>query len=284
MFYFTYTQLNICDILLTAIQTGINMSKSINAVNENEFQVVTTTKDGKITGTETFTAEQAPDSKSIGRTLTEISRKEGSYRAAYQALVGLVLQSKRLDGFMGQGDKATGVTGKEVKAAVRDAETGVIETLITEGFIKLPKGDGQTGLQGFLSSLRDNKNYSNIKSTCVKYYSFVGKMPVTQSGRLVPHQVMLAEITNAINKDSTETTLATQISDLLDKCEKLDVKETRAALVQAKALYDKLNTIASDYAAQITGGDANAAHAANKAIASAGAIKVIAQATEVATA
>lgn len=250
---------------------------AIKALDNGEYQIVkTNSTDGKIKDAVTIVAVEAQDEKTIGRLLMENVKKDGTYRAAHQSLLGMVLASPRMDGFRGTGDKVTGKTSKEFKAAVRDAETNTIEEMVKTGSIRLAKSDNvQLALQEFLSCLRDNKNYSNIKSYCSQYYAICGHLPVTKSGRLVPQPVMVEEIKAAIHKEPVDKSIAGRLQGVIDalKGVTIDAEDAIKSLARAQELVAQLSPIVDDYAEKATVVRGNIAAAAKAVIASAGAVK-----------
>jgi hypothetical protein len=176
------------------------------------------------------------------------------------SLLGGVFSVKRLDGYKGKADPATGKTSKEFKAAVRDAERDYFDGLRQEGLLKLPKhanGD-EAAMQEFLSTIRDDKNYSNAKNTVSRYFAIVGSLNVTPTGYLVPVPFMQAAIENVL-KDHRQPTEAETYSgkvqaivDELAKETNPSIEDIKRAEGIAKLLHATLKGIVDHVAAVAT--------------------------------
>ena len=139
--------------------------KQISVGTNGQFTLTTVdAKTGKVGDAVTVQANKALENKALGQIVSATVKAATTRRDAWLSLLGLVFAQPRLDGFKGQGDKTTGKVSKEFKAAVRDAEGETIRALVADGSIKLPKGETEQVLQEFLSGLRDDKNYSNVRS------------------------------------------------------------------------------------------------------------------------
>lgn len=180
------------------------MSIVVNVQENGVFQLVKTNdKTGKVADTENIQADKALAPKAVGNIISQAVKTHGALRLGWLSFLSLVLAQTRLDNMKGQGDRTTGTVSKEFKAAVRDAEGLTVQQLVESGDLKLPvvKGDNdELRLQRFLSTLRDDKNYSNAKVTAIKYFALVGKNVVTESGYIVPVPVMQAAIAEVVDK------------------------------------------------------------------------------------
>lgn len=252
------------------------MSKQINILANGDFQIINTNdKTGKVDEAVTYKAEPVLANGQMARILGNAVKTAGTYRAAACTFLALVYASPRLDGYRGKGDRNTGILSKEFKASVRDAEALAVEQLISEGTLKLPKGNQEEHLQAFLSGLRDDKNYSNAKNTTNKYFALCGSMPVTMSGHIVPIPVMQAEIAAVVKREPADSSFAAMFRAIREKMDGGTIDETDAvdSLALARELFECLsgivNGIAADATAARSGVDVAANAAAEKAAASA---------------
>ena len=163
------------------------MSKQILITNDSSYIIQNVdAKTGKVSDQVTLNASKCLEPKAMGQIIGQTIKTAGSRRDAWLSFLSVVFGSPRLDGFKGQGDKKSGKVSKEFKAAVRDAEGDTIRAMVGDGSIKLGKGEAEAKLQEFLSEVRADKNYSNVKVTASRYFAMVGANVVTKSGYLVP--------------------------------------------------------------------------------------------------
>ena len=188
------------------------MTVEIQTLENGVFQLVKTNdKTGKVTDAEKIQADKVLEPSAIGSVIGQQIKTHGAVRLGWLSFLSLVLASPRLDGFKGTADRATGKVSNEFKAAVRDAESDAVRGLVAANAIKLPvvKGDNdELRLQRFLSTLRDDKNYSNAKVTANKYFALVGHNVVTDGGYIVPVPVMQAAIAAVVDKEPVDKTVA----------------------------------------------------------------------------
>lgn len=188
------------------------MTVEIQTLENGVFQLLKTNdKTGKVTDAEKIQAERVLEPQAIGTVIGQQIKTHGAVRLGWLSFLSLVLASPRLDGFKGTADRATGKVSNEFKAAVRDAESDAVRGLVAANAIKLPvvKGDNdELRLQRFLSTLRDDKNYSNAKVTANKYFALVGHNVVTDGGYIVPVPVMQAAIAAVVDKVETDKSVA----------------------------------------------------------------------------
>lgn len=192
------------------------MTIEIQVLQDGVFQLVKKNdKTGKVSDAEKIQADKVLEPTAIGSIIGQQVKTHGAVRLGWLSFLSLVLASPRLDGFKGAADRATGKVSNEFKAAVRDAESDAVRGLVAANAIKLPvvKGDNdELRLQRFLSTLRDDKNYSNAKVTANKYFALVGHNVVTESGYIVPVPVMQAAIAAVVEKVETDKSVAGKLA------------------------------------------------------------------------
>ena len=205
-------------------------------------------------GKETVSIENAmhvADNVTIGRGLQNVNKNQANQRAMFQSLLFAIFANPKLDGYRAKGDKTTGKTSKEFKDSIRVAEHAFIEQLVTGGVIKLPASDNQEkALQTFCTSIREDKNYSNIKSTVAKYFAFVGANCATQAGFLVPHAIMLVQISSVMELSSPDNSIAGMLDKVkveMDKQETISETDVKKALVSARLLLATLEGLNRHY-------------------------------------
>lgn len=196
------------------------MTIEIQVLQDGLFQLVKKNdKTGRVSDAEKIQADKVLEPSAIGSVIGQQVKTHGAVRLGWLSFLSLVLASPRLDGFKGTADRATGKVSNEFKAAVRDAESDAVRQLVTDNAIKLPvvKGDNdELRLQRFLSTLRDDKNYSNAKVTANKYFALVGHNVVTDGGYIVPVPVMQAAIAAIVDKVETDKSVAGKLKAIED--------------------------------------------------------------------
>lgn len=244
--------------------------KQISVGPQGQFTLTTVdAKTGKVGDAVTVQASKALENKALGQIVSATIKAATTRRDAWLSLLGLVFAQPRLDGFKGQGDKTTGKVSKEFKAAVRDAEGETIRALVEDGSIKLPKGDPETMMQQFLSGLRDDKNYSNVKVTANRYFALVGANVVTSSGYLMPVEVMQAEITAVCDKPATDNSVASKLRAVLELLDEISSDDVIDSLSLCNTLRSKLEELRDKNAEIATNNPVNATAVAAAAIAQA---------------
>lgn len=229
------------------------MSKiEIQPSQDESLYVIVTTNDKGAVKSESFKADTALDNKAIGRMVAQNVKTHGAQRQAALSFLGLVYRQPCLDGFAGQGDKATGKVSNEFKSAVRDAETSAVKQLVADGCIKLPGKGGEPELQEFLSVLRDDKNYSNAKVTTNKYFAFCASSCVTKGGFIVPVPVMQARVKDVLPAQEKDDSIAGMFRSIAEKLEKITIESGDAieSLSLARTLFKTLEGIV-EYNAEV---------------------------------
>lgn len=211
--------------------------------------VETNDKTGKKGDQEILTADKVLAPNAIGQVLLAQVKGVSTRRAAFGSFLGMIYGNSRLDVFRGQGDKTTGKMSAEFKGAVRDVESAVIDELIESGAIKVKKGD-EAAKQAFLSTLRDDSNYSNAKNTTNRYFSFVGSNCVTKSGYVVPFEFMRKQIAAVMERPAPDNTLNRRLmeaADFLAKNEAIEADDVGASIITLSSMLTTLQGIASHY-------------------------------------
>lgn len=153
----------------------------------------------------------------------------------WQSLVCLILAMPIMDGSKGKGDRLTGKTADTFKDALRKAEDAFFDQCAADKVRGIPT-DADARLD-LVRKVRNDKNYSNIKSTCAKYFAFIGAIPVTDAGYLVPRAVMLAHIASVLNIQNEDTSLHGRIRAMIAEAKKIDkASEAYALIVACKEL------------------------------------------------
>lgn len=233
------------------------MTVEIKQVSESLFTLVRKDdKTGKVADSVNVNANKALDNRAMGQIVTATVKSSGTRRDAFLSLLGLVFQSPRLDGFKGTGDRTTGKVSKEFKSAVRDAESDCIRSLVASGDVKLAKGEPETMLQAFLSELREDKNYSNVKVTANRYFALVGANVVTGSGYIVPVEIQTAQISEVVDKVAPDSSVAAKLRAIEEHMSdtSIDAVDAIDSLSYAKQLVIKLESIVQKYAEIATQG------------------------------
>ena len=233
------------------------MSKQILITNDSSYIIQNVdAKTGKVSDQVTLNASKCLEPKAMGQIIGQTIKTAGSRRDAWLSFLSVVFSSPRLDGFKGQGDKKSGKVSKEFKAAVRDAEGDTIRAMVGDGSIKLGKGEAEAKLQEFLSEVRADKNYSNVKVTASRYFAMVGANVVTKSGYLVPVEVMQAQIAEVVDKDPEDKSISAKlraIEELMSK-DTIDSTDAIDSLAAVKRMLSTLEGVVSKYAELATNG------------------------------
>ncbi len=120
--------------------------------------------------------ERMSDEQAIKHTRTEVKARGAATQACLSLLVS-ILDNPRLDGYKG----ATGVhtpIPSEMKGALREMEEAYLKPLFTEGLPKsLNEGQKQKEWDSYIKALREPGIYARVRSSCVKYFAHLGKLP-----------------------------------------------------------------------------------------------------------
>lgn len=224
------------------------------------YQIETTDKAGKVT-VEKLAPEAAPQPKAIAATLGTVVRTHGAVRAACMAFLGMVFLHPTLAGFAGKGgDPLTGKLDKAMKEQVRDAEHAVAAALVTGGHLKLPahKNGPEGALKDWLSTLREDKNYTSVKGTVTKYFAFLGLQPV-EDGFIVPLAVQALAVANYLKETmpqpEDEGSIASRVGRLFAEYReenKTDANAMKAILGQLEQFAQQIREDLNECAAVAT--------------------------------
>jgi len=230
---------------------------NVLAIDGNSFSITKTDdKSGKVLDTVKVEGSIVMSPSQVGTVLAQVHRSAGTIRDGFLSFLTLVYASPRLDGFRLSGDAATGKLSKEFKAAVRDAESDVVGQLVSDKSLKLPGKDADNvRIQAFLSTLRDDKNYSNVKNTTNKFVAFCMNNIATESGHLIPVPYMQAMLAEAIDKADTDKSFSSKLRAIEEAIEgpaSIDAVDCIDALAAAKRLVAKLTSVSEHYAEMAT--------------------------------
>lgn len=186
------------------------------------------------------------------RLVTGAIKGQQTMSDAWQSLIVRILDSRGLDEYRGAGDRETGKTSTTFKDAIRKAEDAYFDQLAHDKVAGIPVSAEKRN--EMVKAMRNDNNYSNIRSTCAKYFAFVGALPVTQSGYLIPRPIMLEQIKGVLNVKPEDTSLRGRIVAMLPEVESCsDDKELKAAIVamndllaKAKARIDHIAEVATN--------------------------------------
>lgn len=237
------------------------MLKKLEIVGDadNVFIIRTTnTATGKVSEAETFTGVKPMKEQEVGQILSADYKNQGNRRLAWLTMLSVVMDNPRLSAYKGKGDVTHGKTSPEFRNAVRESENEYLRKLVKDGAVKLFVGKDENPdavFQKFATETREDKNYSNVKSTVMKYFAFVGAAPATKSGYLVPVPVMAMEVQNILDakKEPVDNSLAGQIRAIqadIDKQTAPDLEDFSKAVPELQRL---LQTIVGvlDHAAEL---------------------------------
>jgi hypothetical protein len=206
---------------------------------------------GKVKDAEQYTGVKPMKEQEVGQILQADYKANGNRRLAWLTVLASVMANPRLDAYKGKGDRSNGKTSPEFRAAVRESEGEYLRKLVKDGAVKLHVGkedNPDAVFQGFATSVREDKNYSNVKATVMKYFAFVGAAPMTKSGYLVPVPVMAMEVQNILDqfKEPVDTSYSAQIKaiqEALDKETSPSAEELAKALPEANRLFATIKGI-----------------------------------------
>lgn len=208
---------------------------------------------GKVSDAETYHASKPADDRAIGGMLTQEARIKDTRRDIWQSMLGRVFQNVRLDGYKGTGDVASGKIAKELKNAVQDAETAYLRELVEQKHIKIKAEKDQNAehaFQSFVSDVRSDKNYSNLKTTVIRFFHFCGSLPITESGYLIPVPVLQARIAEVMVKKEADNSVRAKLKAIVALMDKgtIDADDAMDSLAIAKNLVATLEGVTNYYA------------------------------------
>lgn len=208
---------------------------------------------GKVSDAETYHASKPADERAIGGILMQEFKHSGTRRDAWQSMMSAIFKNPRLDGYRGSGDVASGKIARELKNAVLDAEKEYLRHLVQNKHVKLKIESGsneEQAFQQFASSVNNDKNYSNLKSTVIRFFHFCGSLPITESGYLIPVPVMQARIAEVMVKKESDNSVRAKLKAIVELMDKgtIDADDAIDSLAIAKNLVLTLDGIVNYYA------------------------------------
>lgn len=219
-----------------------------------QFKIERTDKAGKVTS-DSFEGNKMLEVAQTVRLVTGAVKGQQTMSDAWQSLIVRVLSDKGLDGYKGKGDKETGKTSTTFKDQIRKSEDAYFDQLALDKVPGIPQDVEKRN--EMVRAMRNDNNYSNIRSTCAKYFAFIGAIPATESGYLIPRPVMLAQIAGVLNIKPEDTSLKGRIDALVPEVKSNDdIKALKAAMVSAQHLIAQLQ-LRIDHHAEVA---TNAAH------------------------
>lgn len=132
-------------------------------------------------------------------------------RNAAVTLIGLIMKAGmgKIEGWKGSCDKTKGLP-RELKSAMQEAEGDYFRQFLSgshpqhKSFMgRLPKANDrgeplevggklnqEAQFQYFLTTVRKEPSYANAKNGCLNFFGYVGSLPYTDTGDIVPPEVM----------------------------------------------------------------------------------------------
>jgi hypothetical protein len=211
---------------------------------------------GKVSDAETYHSNKALKGSEVGIALMQDVKGQGTLRDARLTMLGHVLANPKMDAYKGKGDPKQAKLPDMMKKTVLECEAEFLRKLLTEGSIKVPVGKDENPeqkFQKFATAVREDKNYSNVKGTALRYFAFCNANVVTKSGYIIPVPVMVAEVNRILEqfKEPEDTSIAAQIADILKTMEAIKdfpADEAAKALPKAQLLAATLKGIIEHYA------------------------------------
>lgn len=198
------------------------------------FKIEKTAKDGKVSAVAFAGNKQLEVGQCVRLVLGSIKGQQ-TMSDAWQSLIVRIFDQRGLDEYKGTGDRETGKTSTTFKDAIRKAEDSYFDQLAHDNVAGIPASAEKRN--EMVKTMRNDNNYSNIRSTCAKYFAFVGALPVTQSGYLIPRPVMLEQIKLVLNVTPEDTSLAGRMRAMLAEVDTLsDDKQLKAVMFTLQEL------------------------------------------------
>lgn len=196
-----------------------------------KFSIERTDKSGKVSS-DVQHGNKMLETAVCVRLVVGAYKGQQSMSDAWQTLVVSILKGTAMDGYKGKGDRKTGKTPNTFKDAIRKAEDAFFDQLAHDKVSGIPQ-DAEKRLE-MVKAIRNDNNYSNIRSVCAKYFAFVGALPATDAGYLVPRPVMQAQIAGVLDIAPEDSSLKGRINAMI-----VEYRES----TDAKALKDALPAI-----------------------------------------
>ncbi len=205
---------------------------------EGLFKIERTDKSGKVKS-DPINGNKMLDTAACVRLVVGAVKGQQTMSDAWQSLIVNIFGRIPADTYKGKGDRTTGKTPTTFKDAIRKAEDAYFDQLAFDKVTGIPQDEGKRN--EMVKTIRNDNNYSNIRSVCAKYYAFVGAMPATDAGYLIPRPVMQAHIASVLNVTPEDSSVAGRINALIvETREATDDKALREALVACQALAQQL--------------------------------------------
>ena len=181
-----------------------------------------------------------------------IDREQKAGVSASQGAISLLnemLKSPRFDGYKGTCPSNVQVS-KELKAAIREIETEYLKPIFSAPLAaKGNKSDTiEQQWQQYALGLRTG-SYAQAKSVVTKYFAICGKLPETDSGKLLPVRAIMKMLENVEKPQTVDEGIAgklVKLSSEMDKrSEKLELGDYATAIAALKnmlATYEGLYT------------------------------------------
>jgi len=213
--------------------------------------------DGKSISADVLTSEDRPTDAAIGGILGSYSKQHGDLRRAMLAVCASVAENPRLDGFLGKGDCKAGKYPDNLKKAWGDCEVEYLRKLAEDKHAKLKKDFSEDDIQTFIANVKNDKNYTGVKTLCIKFFAFCGMRPANASGKLTPVPVMQTFVSEklALHKEKKDSSYRAQIMGILEVLNadtSPDHNELAAAVGAANELYITLKGIVDGLNASLT--------------------------------
>lgn len=206
--------------------------------DKGAFKIERTDKSGKVTG-DVHNGHKVLETAACVRLVCGAVKGQQTMSDAWQSLVVAILSRKELDSYKGKGDRKTGKTPNTFKDAVRKAEDALFDQFAADKVAGIPQ-DAEKRNE-MVKSMRNDNNYSNIRSTCAKYFAFVGALPATDAGYLIPRPVMQAQIAGVLDIAPEDSSLRGRINAMIvETKESTDDKALKDALPALQNLMDQL--------------------------------------------
>lgn len=205
---------------------------------EGLFKIERTDKSGKVKS-DPINGNKMLDTAACVRLVVGAVKGQQTMSDAWQSLIVNIFGRIPADTYKGKGDRNTGKTPTTFKDAIRKAEDAYFDQLAFDKVTGIPQDEGKRN--EMVKTIRNDNNYSNIRSVCAKYYAFVGAMPATDAGYLIPRPVMQAHIASVLNVTPEDSSVAGRINALIvETREATEEKAIREALIACQALAQQL--------------------------------------------
>jgi hypothetical protein len=199
--------------------------------------------------------------------IDSVNSIKNEQKAARVASVGAlsllcnILKSPRIDGYKGT-CPANEPVANELKAAIRELEIEHIKPVFCDGLIQrgMTAGTVEKHWQEYATGLKSGGSYANAKSAATQYFAICGKLPETDSGKLISIAALKKLVQIEKDKVSPEAkkTVADKLVDLKElvnnRTEALEMGSPVVALIalnELRAVFEGLNREAVEAAAVI---------------------------------